>query len=82
LRPHCAVLDIWQVVYNHPLSGADAIVEWLKGTGLRPYLEPLSAADRVDFLAAYTSAIARAYSARVDGSSLLRFPRLFIVATR
>ncbi len=82
LRPHCARVDIWRTTYHHTLAGAPAVVEWLKGTGLRPFLEPLDAEQREAFLARYTDAIAQAYPAQADGVVLLPFPRLFIVATR
>ena len=57
-------------------------MDWLKATGLRPFLEPLSDELKARFLVEYESKIARAYPAQVDGRSLLAFPRLFIVAQR
>jgi trans-aconitate 2-methyltransferase len=82
LRAHAGHVDVWRTTYFHPLAGARAIVEWLKGTGLRPFLEPLEEAERGAFLARYEQAIARAYPAEADGTVLLPFPRLFIVAAR
>jgi trans-aconitate 2-methyltransferase len=82
LRPLCAHLDIWHTVYNHVMAGPEAIVEWFRGSGLRPFLSPLDDDMRSRFVADYTARIARAYPARFDGKALLRFPRLFIVATR
>ena len=44
--------------------------------------EPLDAGAKTDFLARYQEGIARAYPAQPDGTVLLPFPRLFIVAAR
>jgi trans-aconitate 2-methyltransferase len=83
LRPLTARTDIWRTTYYHALpGGAEAIVEWFKGSGLRPYLAPLDDAERSAYLERYTSAIAQAYPALPDGSVLLPFPRLFLVAIR
>lgn len=75
-------LDLWHTVYNHVMSDAAAIVEWVKGTGLSPFLERLAGADRAAFLEDYASEIEKAYPKAPDGRVLLRFPRLFIVAER
>jgi trans-aconitate 2-methyltransferase len=82
LRPHCARVEVWRTTYCHPLPSADAVVEWFKGSGLRPFLAPLTQAEQADFLDRYRAAVAKAYPALPDGTVLLPFPRLFIVATR
>jgi len=82
LSTSCDEIDIWRTTYVHRLAGPDAIVAWLESTGLRPFLNPLDADQRDDFLALYRAAIARTYPARPGGGVLLPFPRLFIVATR
>ncbi len=83
LRDAGAAVNVWRTVYHHPLTGgAGAVVEWFKGTGLRPFLEPLDPSERTAFLARYEAAMAQAYPALPDGTVLLPFPRLFFVATR
>ncbi len=83
LSSHCNKLDIWRTTYYHPLTGgAEAIVEWFKGSGLMPFLHPLNEDERVEYLDRYTKAIAGAYPALANGKVLLPFPRLFILAIR
>ncbi|MDB5774008.1 MAG: tam [Herbaspirillum sp.] len=83
LRPLCARLDVWRTTYYHPLAGgADAVVEWFKGSGLRPFLDPLDDGERTAYLNRYRTEVGNAYPALADGTVLLPFPRLFIVATR
>ena len=82
LRPLARHLDIWHTHYNHVLADHGAVTEWFKGSGMRPFLAPLSEAGRRTFLDRYTEEIRQAYPARRDGKVLLRFPRLFIVAAR
>jgi trans-aconitate 2-methyltransferase len=82
LKPLCSRVDVWRTTYFHPLANAQAVVEWFKGSMLRPYLDPLGPDQKAEFLARYTSAIERAYPALDDGTVVLPFPRLFVVATR
>src|SRR3978361_1639143 len=35
LKPLCAELDLWHIVYNHVMADHAAIVEWFKGSALR-----------------------------------------------
>ncbi len=83
LAPNAASVDIWETRYEHVMRDAAAIVEWVGGSGLRPYLEALTdQAERAAYLETYTKAIDAAYPPRVDGKRLFSFPRIFIVAVR
>jgi trans-aconitate 2-methyltransferase len=83
LRAHAASVDVWRTTYHHVLpGGASAVVEWFKGSGLRPYLDPLDAAEAFAFVARLEQAVAETYPAMPDGSVLLPYPRLFFIATR
>jgi len=78
-----AETDIWSTTYLHALEGDDAIVEWMKGTGLRPYLQALATeAERESFIALYRRSVAIDFPQREDGVTLFPFPRLFIIARR
>jgi len=82
LMPKSTRVDVWHTHYYHPLKDAAAIVEWVKSTGLRPYLDAAGPEHREAFLADYTARIAKAYPPIADGRVLLAFPRLFVVAAK
>jgi len=82
LKPICASVNIWHSHYHHVLEDPEAIVEWVKGTGLRPFINPLSRELRDGYLKAYLGRITRAYPRLDDGRVMLRYPRLFVVTVR
>ena len=82
LAADAARLDIWTTEYLQVLAGEDPVLEWVRGTGLRPILNGLAEPDLARFLDAYRPALRDAYPQRADGTTLYPFPRLFIVAVR
>src|SRR5262249_24465318 len=83
LAPLASRVDIWTVEYQHVLQDPEAIVEWYKGSGMRPFLEAFeSGADRERFLAEYTNRIRDSYPRQPDSRVLFPFQRLFLVAYR
>jgi trans-aconitate 2-methyltransferase len=74
--------DVWQTTYLHVLDGEDPVLEWVKGTALRPVLSALpSEEDRREFLAVYAAALRAAYPSRPWGT-LFTFRRTFAVGRR
>mgnify|MGYP001599817040 CR=1 FL=1 len=80
LRPHCTRIDIWETIYTQVLEGADPVVEWTKGTALKPLLDALATEERNTFLADYRQRMREAYPLRGDGRTLFPFRRLFFIA--
>lgn len=71
--------DVWQTSYLHVLSGQDAVLEWVKGTALRPVLAALEPGpEREAFLGEYAAALRAAYPAQEWGT-VFPFRRTFAV---
>lgn len=82
LEADCEV-DAWETTYQHVLSGTDPVVDWVRGTGLRPVLHALPDGVREDFLALYSARMRSAYPSVATPSgpvTILPFRRLFVVA--
>ena len=82
LAPHAAAFTIWETNYIQVMDNAEAIIAWLHGTGLRPFLARLSEAERPQFLDRYASLLAEEYKPQADGKILLPYPRLFFIAAK
>lgn len=82
LKPHASDIDIWEVKYLQELTGDDPVLEWVKGSALRPILTALGEEQSAPYLAEYAAALREAYPKRADGVTLFPFGRLFMVARR
>ena len=74
-------VDAWETTYLHVLHGDDPVVEWYKGSGLRPVISALPPDLAGEFLAEFRARMAEAYPAAPYGT-LLPFRRVFVVAER
>ena len=74
--------EIWETTYCHRMPSYESIVEWYKGTGLRPYFAQLSETDALGFASDFYNEIKRRYQIQKNGEILFRFPRLFFTVRK
>ncbi len=75
-------IDMWETVYYHTVDSADGVLEWYKGSGLRPYLDALSAEQKEQFISDLKKEISQNFGIQKDGKIILKMPRLFFTATK
>ncbi|MCA1224012.1 methyltransferase domain-containing protein, partial [Streptomyces sp. 8L] len=78
--------DVWETTYLQVLQGEDPVLDWVKGTALRPVLTELiaaadSGAPADAFTAEYREALREAYPPTPHGT-VFPFRRIFAVARR
>jgi trans-aconitate 2-methyltransferase len=75
-------IDLWQTIYTTALSGERPVLEWIKGSILRPTLDRLDPAERPAFEDELAARLGEAYPMRGDGITLFPFRRIFVVVRR
>lgn len=73
---------IWETVYYHNMPSIQALVEWVKGTRLLPYIQALGKTDAQRLISEITERAAKVYKKQANGAILFRFRRLFFTAAR
>jgi trans-aconitate 2-methyltransferase len=77
----CAV-DVWETTYYQVLQGEQPVLDWMRGTGLRPTIDALpDPGERAAFLADYAALLDGAYPRRSFGT-VLPYRRVFVVAVK
>jgi len=71
---------IWETVYYHVMKSHNDILEWYRGTGLRPYLSVLPDAEKTVFESELMEALMQRYPKQKNGDIIFRFPRFFFIA--
>lgn len=74
--------DIWETVYYHNMPSAGAMVEWIKGTRLRPYLNALDRAQAESLEREITCRAEEVYNVQENGEIIFKFRRFFFVARK
>lgn len=76
----CAA-DAWETTYQQVLQGEDPVLEWVRGTGLRPILAALTPLEASEFEAEYSALLREAYPSTIHGT-VYPFRRVFAVAQK
>jgi trans-aconitate 2-methyltransferase len=74
-------VDAWETTYLHVLPGEHAVLDWYKGSGLRPVLAALTPEQGAEFTAEYGARLSAAYPPVAYGT-VLPFRRIFVAARR
>lgn len=80
LAPAAARVELWETTYSQVLSGDNPVVDWVKGSRLRPLLAALDEPRRSEYEAEYGARVRAAYPRLADGHTMLPFHRLFLIA--
>lgn len=72
-------VDVWETTYLHLLTGDDPVLNWVRGTALRPVLEELTPEESAAFESEYAALLRGAYPAGAHGTHF-PFRRIFVVA--
>jgi trans-aconitate 2-methyltransferase len=80
LAPAASRVELWETTYCQVLSGDNPVVDWVKGSRLRPLLAALDEPRRGEYEAEYAARVRAAYPKRADGTTLFPFHRLFLIA--
>ena len=71
LSPQSSRIDIWETIYQHELEGENPVVEFFRGSQLRPYIQALPESEAKEFVDAYAKKVARAYPETVERQNTL-----------
>lgn len=72
--------DIWETVYYHSMPSAEAMVEWIKGTRLRPYINALDSRMAEMLEKEITERAKEAYGVQKNNEIIFKFRRFFFIA--
>ncbi len=75
-------VTMWETTYYHTVPSHGSVIEWYKGSGLRPYLDALGEAEQAEFLGELSEMVKNRFPIQADNSVILKMPRLFFTAVK
>jgi trans-aconitate 2-methyltransferase len=83
LSRHFCEIELWTTDYYHVMDSHESILEMIRTTGLKPFLERITDEnDKREFTALVLDKIKKDYPSQNDGTVLFPFKRLFFVAKK
>ena len=82
LQTYAGAFSMWESDYFHILESPQAVLQWYRGTGLRPYLKWLSPEKQAEFQQELLAETETLFPRLQDGSVVFQFARLFFVARK
>lgn len=80
LSANCKHFNIWETVYYHIMKDHKKLIEWVRSTRLRPYLDVLNEDEKTEFENEILNKAKKFYPLTQNGNIIFRFRRLFFVA--
>lgn len=79
----CAAgFDMWETVYYHIMPSHLSLIEWVRSTRLRPYLDVLNPTEQAEFENRILQKVQKAYPATKRGEVIFKFNRFFFTARK
>lgn len=74
--------QVWETKYYHSMKDHESLLEWVRGSRLRPYLAALTEEEGRLFEEEILERVRESYPVKPCGGVLLRFNRFFLTAVR
>ncbi len=82
LSSYCSSFQLWETRYYHNLKDHEALIEWVKGTRIRPYLSCLDASGKAAFENEILKQVRETYPVMKNGEVVLCFNRFFMIGAK
>ena len=82
LSKYSSEFEIWETVYYHVLPSHQHMIEWIRATRLRPYLDVLNDDQKAEFESEILKKAKNVYPITVSGEVIFKFRRFFFIAKK